>query len=365
MNLLSLKNRTPLQRLLALSAMYAGPGVVEETATGNPLVFSTSIANPLKSLLIPFTPKQTGSGDPSPSNIRPIVPWEGLKLSHTGKNLYDKTAGNTGVWWNGKVLGAYTDYRASDKIPVVPNAKYTLSKSATGQNQVEYFDKNGDYLNQSVSHFGTVVYTITIPSDVYFITFNIANTALDTAQFEVGQTATAYEPYKPVTETDIPFPSPVYGGTLDAVTGVLTVEWVMASFKRTVFGAVQEGALDYRQYTDSTLPVAKTDGSSWYNARREQKSNICVIANPYSETSFGNLIGVVFSIDAFQKKPTFRISDALYQSLTDTDDIEFVYELATPQEITLTPQQIVALSGNNTIWSDADGTMTAVYFNKG
>ena len=57
---------------------------------------------------------------------------------------------------------------------------------------------------------------------------------------------------------------------------------------------------------------------------------------------------------------------------TDKDDfVEAVgdyyiyYPLLEPQEITLTPQQITALIGNNTIWSDADGSMTATYLKKG
>ena len=45
--------------------------------------------------------------------------------------------------------------------------------------------------------------------------------------------------------------------------------------------------------------------------------------------------------------------------------LTIAYILATPQEITLTPEQITDLKGENTIWSDADGSMTAVYLKKG
>ena len=40
-------------------------------------------------------------------------------------------------------------------------------------------------------------------------------------------------------------------------------------------------------------------------------------------------------------------------------------KLATPVEIQLTPTQITALVGNNTIWSDANGQLTAVFLKKG
>lgn len=85
------KDRTPLQRLLWLGGMAkaAGGKTVEETASGNPLTFITDVSKPLKSLLIPFTPQQEGTGDPSPENIRPIVAWNGLKVNHSEENLID------------------------------------------------------------------------------------------------------------------------------------------------------------------------------------------------------------------------------------------------------------------------------------
>ena len=40
------------------------------------------------------------------------------------------------------------------------------------------------------------------------------------------------------------------------------------------------------------------------------------------------------------------------------------YELATPQQVQLTPEQITALVGDNTIWSDTNGENTVVYLKK-
>ena len=89
-----------IETLMILKA--TGSKKVEATATGNPLTFLTDIARPLKSLLIPFTPKQTGSGDPSPDNVRPITGWTGVTVNHAGKNLFlcfdDITFGK---WING------------------------------------------------------------------------------------------------------------------------------------------------------------------------------------------------------------------------------------------------------------------------
>ena len=237
---------------ILLIGAASGGKAIEDTATGNPLVFLTDLANPLKSLIIPFSDENGVTG---------------LSVLHGGKNLFDKTKGKTGfVWWQGSELVGYDNFKSSEKIPVVPNSKYTLRKDVTGQNQLQYFNKNGEYVGQDTSSLGYTVATITIPSNVYFVAFNIAITAIDSAQFEAGQTATTYESYKPITETDISFPveagTPT-AGQIDIISGILTV----------------------------TAPTAGT-----YH---------------------------------------------------------------------LTGEQITALVGNNTLWSDADGSMTAVYFKKG
>lgn len=70
---------------LLLFGAASGGKAIEATATGNPLTFLTDLAKPLKSLLIPFTPIQQGTGDPSPTNVRNILPWDGLTVKHGGK----------------------------------------------------------------------------------------------------------------------------------------------------------------------------------------------------------------------------------------------------------------------------------------
>ena len=78
-----------LKKLMFMKAA-AGGSVIEDTATGNPLTFNTNVAKPLRSLLIPFTPVQSGTGDPSPDNVRPVVGITGLTAWRTGKNV---------CWW--------------------------------------------------------------------------------------------------------------------------------------------------------------------------------------------------------------------------------------------------------------------------
>lgn len=77
-----------LKKLMFLKTA-AGGSVAEDTATGNPMSFNTNLAKQLKSLIIPFTPVQSGSGNPSPTNVRPISGVSAVNVWRTGENLLD------------------------------------------------------------------------------------------------------------------------------------------------------------------------------------------------------------------------------------------------------------------------------------
>lgn len=60
--------------------------------------FKTDMVSSLKECKIHFEPLQEGSGDPSPTNVRPIKGYSQVKLKHTGRNvceLYGWSAQNT------------------------------------------------------------------------------------------------------------------------------------------------------------------------------------------------------------------------------------------------------------------------------
>ena len=71
---------TPIRKLLMMH-VAAGGKLTEYTATGNPVSFETNVAKPLSECLVSFSPVQSGTGDPSPDNVRPITGF-------TGANVY-------------------------------------------------------------------------------------------------------------------------------------------------------------------------------------------------------------------------------------------------------------------------------------
>ena len=61
-----------------------------DTASGEVASFSDGADDlPVKQLLASISPVQPGSGDPSPSNVRPISGFTGLTLSHSGADTSD------------------------------------------------------------------------------------------------------------------------------------------------------------------------------------------------------------------------------------------------------------------------------------
>ena len=54
-------------------------------ATGNPVIVPKYVG--LEKLTIEFSPKQAGTGDPSPDNVRPISGWDEVQVTRCGKNL--------------------------------------------------------------------------------------------------------------------------------------------------------------------------------------------------------------------------------------------------------------------------------------
>ena len=78
----------------------------EGNASGNPVAVDDAAAFNAKNLVVTLEPVQPGSGDPSPTNIRPIYPHTQAKVQRSGKNLIPMTVEgikneNSLYQWNG------------------------------------------------------------------------------------------------------------------------------------------------------------------------------------------------------------------------------------------------------------------------
>lgn len=358
---------TGYKRLLALAALNGGgASIIERTATGNPLTFLTDLAKPLKSLVANFLPVQA-SGTPSPDNILPITGWTGVNVSHGGKNLFKTTAqsktasdvtftvNSDGTVTVSGIPSGYVDLTLGECA--IPNkGKIVLSglesASKIRWSMIRLIDSNDNVL---VDFYGSAtVRPFVIDLSNYPTATkmrigikrednNVEVSGTVKPMIEIGETASEYEAYKPITEHEVTFDSPVYGGTLDVVSGVLTVEWAGFSAKwKDGINADNRGTVTRKTFTLSFTAVSPTSSAQGY----------C------------NVAGWKWNFESDDTHFYTNGTNAYVFLPNDTDgetNIQIVGKLATPQEIQLTPAQITALVGDNTIWSDADGSMTAVY----
>ena len=79
----------PMYRIEYWLAQLANSGELK-TVTGNPISVSDALAKPAESLVIEILPSQSGSGDPSPDNVRPISGFTGVNIYH--ESAYDAGA---------------------------------------------------------------------------------------------------------------------------------------------------------------------------------------------------------------------------------------------------------------------------------
>ena len=253
----NLEQQTPLRRLLMLHAL-AGGKEVEDTATGNPLTFLTDLARPLKSLVASFTPIQSGSGDPSPTNVRSISGWSGVNVTHCGQNLlnYDLIA-DTNVG---------TDITGDRKAVAFTKAgKYYIKSLRTWSEAYLYARvKNAD------GTFGNIIYvvagtnvtnkTVTITDGQTLIMFNASSGVNGTTEKTIErfdgwgivvsfEDMTTYEAYTgnvypatfpavgknllDITQTDAVKPGAT-GSTITIENGVISIDAIAASSRTYV-----------------------------------------------------------------------------------------------------------------------------------
>lgn len=235
------------------------------------------------------------------SNICPISGRTGLKLWRTGKNLLDKSkltvgSGSTARYSTYGSDGIASTSPTNGDLHLYPGA-YTVSLSGLQSTILEGIGVNNSAGVRKGITYNNKILTFNITEeDDYKITFvvsaaNFVSWDNYDIQLEVGSTATDYEPYQGETvtvnwETEA---GTVYGGSLDVVSGKLTVD---------------RGYI--ASYNSETLP------STWISDR-----------------------------------------DVYAEGTSPTTGAQVVYKLAEPVEYQLTPQEIRTLLGENNIWSDA------------
>jgi len=327
---------------------------------------------PVQDLTVQITPVQAGSGDPSPSNIRPITGWTDCTVTRAGKNLcqtqpvYDSGSADILVKFGAnKTFGAVTiSFTAENAVFTgAPGNAFLDFREANGTHHYvtphNFVNENGtvmDTANTSYSgRFRASLSNITFERVVCYYDPNSWNKftsdALSDFQIEVGPAATQYEAYA---GTDIPITFPagagtVYGGTLDVTTGLLTVthvQKVLDGSDASRFAVTSSGAVRYNP--SPNMLTGRNYGDPCAMADKLKKAEAPAASGDYSIV-FGSGNPYIYVV-----VPGGSTVAAVCAWLAE-NHVTIVYPIATKLTYQITAQQVTTLLGQNNIWADTGG----------
>lgn len=371
----------PSEMAPAIMAIESGLELLpQDTVAGAIANFPDGSNNyPVVELIANIEPKQEGSGDPSPSNVRPISGSTECNIVRAGKNFIKVT--NTSGTINGVTFTVNSDSSitcngtatALTVIRVIAQGGkplnfeigkvYTLSGCPSGgseqtfQLDLRLINSTGTFYSKAKDFGNSFTWTDNVGGAAYPIILirsgYTCNNLTFKPQIEVGSSATAYEPYQAETKT-IDLGGTVYGGTLNVTTGVLTVNRISKVLTSNDNISLKgSGASAYFQ-----INYSPASNSNWQDiiASHFTKNNIYA-----GGTAQG--IGIYLGQVYIRYAQFSSIED--FKNFLDTENnadrqVVITYKLAEPQTYQLTPEQVKTLLGVNNIYADT-GVVEVTY----
>ena len=317
----------------------------EETAEGNPISITDASGLNAKSCSVTMLPIQDLHGQSAPY-----------------------PAGGSANIWDEETVVSSSRLNSKNYISVSPSTQY---RRVSPENiYVTYYDSSKEELGHSSWGKGN----FTTPENCYYIKIMVdpayGTTYNNDISINYPSTDETYHPYSnicPISgrvslhlyqdteQTETPetthtatFPSTVYGGKLNFVSGDLTDKFGIRVFdgteqwgRRSSTGVFYVNMDNYNMderitcYCNEYKPIANSSGASGI------ENCECRLSSSISQQQFYVKDNNYTNVDDFK--------DFLAQN-----PIYLCYELATPTTTTLTPETIALLKGNNTLWTDGD-----------
>lgn len=359
-------------------------GNVTAKTSGEIANFMTTAETNITSLKVHFSPKQLGTGDPSPENVREIEGWDGVEVAKSSVNLLDQSYIIKASGWvlssdndntmycgvpvyKGNINKFYTKFKSGYPFignPFKENVQYNVSawlKTVSG-NSIQglkfgfiytdgttslggIFSANDTWKRQTVTSKANK--TVSGIYCSYNSSGEIYLCGLAVCEKELDDISVVY----PSSVNDISIDwsndiDTVYGGYVDLISGELVEEYSYLNLSNLNWN------------TTSQVGVFRSDGLINYYV-----SNITnFICNKYTTTSKAST-----SITSMQDLniKAHDINDKLIyiKNTNYTDATEFksslidcnmAYLLQEPITHQLTPTQLKSFVGQNNFWSNAD-----------
>ena len=348
----------------------------QNTESGDIVSVDDAIAGNADKVVAHIEPVQSGSGDPSPTNICPISGFTGVEVQRTGKNLFGgldlanklkSLDSRVTIDTTNETVSYFPGWMSSETIIdgiFKPNTPYTfIINSAEGTNRInlgveftdgsvfaDAFSDGENVVNSNGAKTIKRLYVRYISGDtiLYYNEFGI---------FEGTITADAFEPYSGSTvslswQTES---GTVYGGKVDLTTGVLTVDRASVNIGDTTIYLTGDSGTNYTSYRIADIGAA-------IKGAEGVAGKIKAISSAFKSLPW-NVLWTPWSIapndmygDGFRLITPYHQYESVTALKADLADVQIVYELATPQTYQLTAQQLALLLGTNNVWSSTGST---------
>lgn len=336
---------------------YATPGSLVHIEDG-------AYNQPIQGMRIAVNPVQSGTGDPSPDNVRPISGWDSAKLTRTGSNLVspsDVVQGSLdGSGWN----TASTTRLRTQFIAVEPNTVY----SATINNGIQIYcvyeyRENQGYIKYTTINDSTVTFATSNTTAYVKLLFRFANNATITPQdvkgiqLCEGNTTSLLT----VTVTWADSAGTIYGGYLTNNgdgTWALEVHWFGFRFdtaeKIAAMGSYADRRMQIR-VNDIPYPRIKTVSTQLCSHAKYQSNAGLIHQDTIAEAQFqiypsdNRIFFAIPGVDSLQGYKDFATAQ-----MTAGTPLTFVSLVAESQYATyqLTGPEVLTLLGINNLWAD-------------
>lgn len=337
-------------------AFGIGPEIKQQAAeaTGNPVRFITTLERPLLECKAHFEPVQSGSGDPSPSNVRQVSGWTGLTLNHDGgRNLYDKNADTDGYYIQSDgtleaspMAGTLNKYywRVSDYLPVTPNGSITYHGITARGTAPHWAWYDVDKTLLSTFHISTLgTETLSVPALARYLRMSVYGYGDDHKYCQV------YNDIETIPVTWNTEAGTIYGGYVDFIAGeVVATYGIIPDLGELTWYWIGEG---YRFRSDDIPNMKPTS---------RQTKLYCSALKPIcnGEAFDANWDLVIYSIASTYSTGRFYIHYHAYNNdvtgfTNAISGYSCVFELETPVHYQLTGWNVKALCGINNFWSNA------------
>ena len=312
------------------------------------------------------------------SNICPISGWSGVEVTRCGKNWFDVStyvSGNSNFTKSGETFSnSITDTKTNFKMNAFSvdnndNLTFIASDIISSTGQKVYSFSISSESKIWIKHNGATQdlwlrFGQKLPTGSYKLIFNVdaynpsttngltISNIMVIASTETNYTFKAYNGHTyTLTFTDGTNPLIVYGGYVDLVSGVLTVDRVDVDLGTLSWGSASNGRVyssaiaDIKPITaSSTVSNIMCSNYATVSARavydKTTNGSICIAGAGYGGDK---CIGVYDS--SLVNKSASEVAQAM-------NGVQLVYELATPLTYQLSKQQIRSLVGENKIFAD-------------